>query len=119
MPEVSFSNEDILAGKKMETGWRRFRIKSIIEKKGSKDPNSITWEVDAVCSAGPDQGVPIRFWFSEKMMKFLVAFVSVFGEVKAGAKLELNNLVGKECEIMTVWNPDQKSNEAKEYRRAA
>ncbi len=101
MPKVTFSKEDLLGGKQLTAGWRKLKVKEITEAPGKKDPTSTTWPCVFVVEEGPDIGVPIKHWFSEKQMERLSNFIVCFlppaanGQIEPGKEIELSQTVGK------------------------
>lgn len=97
MPEVTFTKENLLERKQLKAGWRRLRVKEVSEAKGKNDPDSITWPVVFIVEDGPDQGVPINHWFTEKQMGRLSEFIKCFikGEVQTGKAYLLEDTLGK------------------------
>ena len=112
MPEVSFTKENLLERKQLKAGWRKLKVKSIDEKPGVNDPESITWPTIFVVDDGEDFGVPVNHWFTEKQMGRLSEFVKCFtgGEVSEGKSYKLESLVGRhvlgyvEYDIKTGFN---------------
>lgn len=98
MPSVTFTKEDLLERKQLAAGWRKLLVKEVSEKPGSSDPTSTTWPVKFVIDDGPDIGVPINHWFSEKAMGRLSEFVKCFtgnGQVEPGKAFELSQTQGR------------------------
>lgn len=118
MPTVTFSEQDILAGKKLNTDWYKYRVKSVSEGKGKKDPDSITYTVQVVGLTGAATNVPITTWFSEKMLGPLIEFVGCFGTVKPSEKVELSNYVGKDFMGYTSYDTVAKRNVISEFKTA-
>lgn len=95
MPKVRFSQEDLLQNKQLDAGFYKLKVKAITEGKGTTDPTSTTYTTDFVIEEGPNKGVPIRHWFSEKRMGNLVEFVRCFGKVGSEEDVELSDTVGR------------------------
>jgi len=94
---VRFSQEDLLGGKELKPGLRKLKVKSVSEAPGSKDPESTTYPIKLVVEEGPDAGVPINHWFSEKQMFRLVEFLKCFtgGVADVNKEYTLDDVVGK------------------------
>jgi hypothetical protein len=113
MPEVSFTQENLLERKQLSAGWRKLKVKSVTEKPGTSDPESITWPTVFVVDEGSDLGVPVNHWFTEKQMGRLAEFIKCFipnGAVEPGKKYTLDSTVGRhvmgyvEYDIKTGFN---------------
>ena len=104
MPIVQFSERDLLRGKVVEPAWYVVRIDNIGEAP-SKDGGSTNYPVEGVIIRNADTGsedyagVPLDWNFNSKAIGFAVGFLAAFGvDVKAGARFELANAVGKQVE---------------------
>lgn len=111
MPEVQFTKENLLERKQLKAGWRKLKVKSVDERPGVNDPDSITWPTIFVVDEGDDTGVPVNHWFTEKQMGRLAEFVKCFsGDVDTTKKYKLEQLVGRtvmgyvEYDIKTGFN---------------
>jgi hypothetical protein len=124
MPEVKFTQEDLLERTKLAPGWRTLICKSVEEGPGKNDPSSIVYPCVFVVDGGPENGVPIRHWFSEKAPGRMVEYVECFvpnGKLEPGKVYELSQTVGKKirgfCKfdqkqgynIIDGWEPAGKS----------
>jgi hypothetical protein len=78
MPDVTFTQEDIVSSVAMEAGWQPLALKDINEGPGGKDPSSTTWTCDFVVLDGPYKGAMIRTFFSSKRMRDVINYVSCF-----------------------------------------
>jgi len=105
VPIISFSDRDLLRGKVVEPAWYVVTIGSIGEAP-SKDGGSTNYPVEGSIVRNADNGsedyagVPLDWNFNSKAIGFAVGFLAAFGvEVKSGARFELKNAEGKQCEI--------------------
>lgn len=122
MPEVRFTKENLLERKQLSPGWRNLLVKSIEEGPGKNDPSSIVYACKFVIDDGPEKGVPINHWFSEKAMGRIVDFVKCFvpagTEVEEGKSYELNQTVGKKVGGYCKYNMSQGFNVIEDWRPA-
>jgi len=97
MPEVQFTKENLLERKQLKAGWRKLKVKSVDEKPGVNDPDSITWPTVFIVDDGEDIGVPINHWFTEKQMGRLSEFIKCFtgGKVEEGKTYSLESTIGR------------------------
>lgn len=105
MPIIQFSDRDLMRGKVIEPAWYLVTINSIGEAP-SKDGGSTNYPVEAVIVRNADNGsedfagVPLDWNFNSKAIGFAVGFLQAFGvDVKAGARFDLANAVGKQVEV--------------------
>ena len=105
MPIVSFTDRDLLRGKVVEPAWYVVNIDQIGEGP-SKDGGSTNYPVESTIVKNADTGsetfknVPVDWNFNSKAIGFAVGFLSAFGvDVKAGARFELANTVGRQVEV--------------------
>ena len=105
MPMIQFSDRDLLRGKIVEPGWYLVSIDNIGEAP-SKDGNSTNYPVEGKiiknAETGSEEftGVPLDWNFNSKAIGFAVGFLSAFGvDVKAGARFDLANAVGRTLEV--------------------
>lgn len=111
MPEVSFTKENLLERRQLKAGWRKLKVKSVDEKPGVNDPDSITWPTVFIIDEGDDLGTPVNHWFTEKQMGRLSEFIKCFvASVETGKKYKLEDTVGRtvmgyvEYDIKTGFN---------------
>lgn len=105
MPIIQFGERDLLRGKVVQPAWYLVRIDNIGEGP-SKDGNSTNYPVEATILKNADdntedyKNVPLDWNFNSKAIGFAVGFLAAFGvDVKAGARFELANAVGKTVEV--------------------
>jgi hypothetical protein len=105
MPMIQFSERDMLRGKVVEPAWYVVNIEQIGEAP-SKDGNSTNYPVEAKIVKNADNGneefagIPIDWNFNSKAIGFAVGFLQAFGvDVKAGARFDLANAVGRQIEV--------------------
>lgn len=105
MPVVQFTQRDLLRGKVVDPAWYVVTIDSIGEGP-SKDGGSTNFPVEGTIVKNADNGsedfagVPLDWNFNSKAIGFAVGFLGAFGvDVKAGARFELANAVGKQVEV--------------------
>jgi hypothetical protein len=105
MPLIQFSDRDLLRGKVVEPAWYLVEINNVGEAP-SKDGGSTNYPVEGVIIKNADngaedfKGVPLDWNFNSKAIGFAVGFLAAFGvDVKAGARFELANAVGKTVEV--------------------
>lgn len=97
MPKITFTKENLLERKQLKAGWRKLKVKSVDEKPGINDPDSITWPTVFVVDEGEDAGVPINHWFTEKQMGRLAEYLKCFtgGQMTEGKEYDLEQTVGR------------------------
>jgi hypothetical protein len=78
MPDVTFTQEDIVSSVAMEAGWQPIALKDVSEGPGTKDPSSTTWRCEFVVMDGPYKGATILHYFSNKMMKNVINYIACF-----------------------------------------
>jgi hypothetical protein len=105
MPIISFSEKDLRRGKVVEPAWYLVQIDNVGEAP-SKDGGSTNYPVEATIIRNADNGseefkdVPVDWNFNSKAIGFASGFLLSFGvDVKAGARFELGNTVGKQVEV--------------------
>jgi hypothetical protein len=105
MPQISFSDRDLLRGKVVEPAWYLVSIDNIGEAP-SKDGGSTNYPVEGKIIKNADtgseefSGVPLDWNFNSKAIGFAVGFLAAFGvDVKAGQRFELANAIGKTIEV--------------------
>jgi hypothetical protein len=121
MPEIKFSQEDLLERTALNAGWRVLVCKSIEEGPGKNDPTSIVYPCVFVVDEGKEIGVPIRHWFSEKAPGRIVDYIKCFvpgGKLEAGKVYELNQTVGLRVEGYCLYDQKQGYNTIQDWRPA-
>lgn len=120
MPEVSFTKENLLERKQITFAWRKLKVKSVTEKPGTKDPDSTTWPTVFVVEDGPDVGVPINHWFTEKQMGRLAEYMKCFmtGDPVPGKKYLLEDTVGRQVIGYCGYDTESGFNVIKDFRSA-
>jgi len=105
VPIIQFSDRDLLRGKVVEPAWYVVTINNIGEAP-SKDGGSTNYPVEGSIVKNADSGseeyanVPLDWNFNSKAIGFAVGFLAAFGvDVKAGARFDLANAVGKQVEV--------------------
>ena len=105
MPIISFSERDLMRGKVVEPAWYVVKIQNVGEAP-SKDGGSTNYPVEGSIVKNADNGseefanVPLDWNFNSKAIGFAVGFLMAFGvDVKAGARFDLANAIGREVEI--------------------
>jgi hypothetical protein len=105
MPMIQFSDRDLLRGKIVEPAWYLVNITNIGEAP-SKDGNSTNYPVEGAIVRNAETGsedfagVPLDWNFNSKAIGFAVGFLAAFGvDVKAGARFDLANAVGRQIEV--------------------
>jgi hypothetical protein len=105
MPFIQFSDRDLKRGKTVDPAWYLVSIENIGEAP-SKDGGSTNYPVEAVIIKNADngsedfKGTPLDWNFNSKAIGFAVGFLSAFGvDVKAGARFDLANAVGRQVEV--------------------
>ena len=125
MPRFVFSKEDLLASEQLPAGWYTLDVKAISDwTKGSRDPTSNNVIADFTVAGPIKVGVPVRHWFSEKVLgtgrdmssKYLACFIPD-GKVTIGEGYEMRDTVGKKVDGYCVWNEEMKMNSIMEFRR--
>ena len=84
MPEIRFTQEDILERTQLSPGWRTLVCKSVTEGQGKTDPTSTVYTCMFSVDNGSETGVPIRHWFSEKAMGRIVDYIRCFVPASLG-----------------------------------
>jgi hypothetical protein len=94
-----------MRGKVVEPAWYLVNIDNIGETP-SKDGGSTNYPVEGTVLQNADtqgeefKGVPIDWNFNSKAIGFAVGFLKAFGvDVKAGARFDLANAVGRQVEV--------------------
>lgn len=121
MPEVKFTQEDLLERTQLNPGWYPLICKSVDEGPGKNDPSSIVYTCVFVVDEGPAKGVPIRHWFSEKAMGRIVDYIKCFlpgGKVEAGKVYDLAQTVGLKVEGYCQYDLAQGYNTIKDWRQS-
>lgn len=121
MPEIKFTQEDLLERTQLSPGWRTLVVKGIDEGPGKNDPSSIVYASTFVIEGGPENGVPIRHWFSEKAMGRIVDYLKCFvpnGRLEPGKVYELNQTIGLKVEGYCQYDIAQGWNTIKDWRPA-
>ena len=120
MPEVKFTQEDLLERTQLTPGWRTLICKSVEEGPGKNDPSSIVYTCMFVVDSGKEIGVPIRHWFSEKAMGRIVDYIKCFiAKVEANTVYDLDKTVGLKVEGYCQYDLAQGYNVIKDWRPAA
>jgi hypothetical protein len=122
MPTVRFTKEDLLARKQLAAGWRTLTVKSIEEEPGKTDPTSINYVCTVVVTGGPDDGVTIKNWFSEKRKDLLSKFVECFianHSIDMGKDYDLNNTVGRQVDGYCQYDIQRQWNSVLDWRPAS
>ena len=111
MPEVSFTQEDIVSSQAMEAGWYPVTLKDISEGPGKKDPSSTTWTSEFEVIDGAYKGVVILYSFSSKMMKNVIQYVACFvGKPEPGKSYPLEATKGKPIMAYVKFDMDFNKN---------
>ena len=119
MPEIRFTQEDLLERTQVNPGWKVLVVKSIDEGPGKNDPSSIVYPCVFVVDGGPENGVPIKHWFSEKAQGRIVNYLKCFvpgGKLEAGKSYELSQTVGLKVEGYCKYDPEQGYNRIEDFR---
>jgi hypothetical protein len=119
MPEVKFTKEDLLERSQLAPGWRTFKIKSVEERPGKSDPTATVWEIALVVTVGPETGVPVRHWFSEKAMGRMVDFIKCFlqgGKIEEGKSYNLDQTVNRLVDGYAQYDIQSGFNTIKDWR---
>lgn len=119
MPEIKFTQEDLLERTQLSPGWRVLVPKSIDEGPGKTDPSSIVYPCKFVVDEGKEKGVPINHWFSEKAQGRIVDYIKCFvpgGKLEAGKVYELSQTIGLKVEGYCQYDPGQGYNVIKDWR---
>lgn len=118
MPEIKFTQEDLLERTQLAPAWRTLICKSVEEGPGKQDPTSITYPCVFVVDSGTDIGVPIRHWFSEKAMGRMVDYIKCFtgGKIEVGKVYELGQTIGQRVEGYCQYDLAQGYNVIKDWR---
>lgn len=119
MPEIKFSQEDLLERTQLQPGWYNLLCKSVTEGPGKTDPSSIVYTCVFVVDGGAANGVPIRHWFSEKAMGRIVDYIKCFlpnGKVEAGKVYDLDQTVGLRVGGYCQYDLNQGYNVIKDWK---
>jgi hypothetical protein len=122
MPEVRFTQEDLLERTQLTPNWRTLVCKSVDEGPGKNDPSSIVYPCLFIIDGGPENGVPIRHWFSEKAAGRIVDYVKCFignGKLEPGKSYELNQTIGQRVEGYCLYDQKQGFNVIQDWRPAS
>ena len=122
MPEIKFTQEDLLERATLSPGWRTLVVKSVEEGPGKNDPTSTVYPcvfvIECQC---PENGMPIRHWFSEKAMGRMVDYLKCFvpnGKLEAGKIYNLDQTIGKRVQGYCQYDPAQGYNIIKDWKPA-
>jgi hypothetical protein len=125
MPMIQFSQRDMLRGKIVEPAWYVVTINNIGEAP-SKDGGSTNYPVEGVIVKNSDNGseefagVPLDWNFNSKAIGFAAGFLASFGvDVKADARYDLSNAIGKQLEVFVEtgeWQGRLKNQVNHKYR---
>lgn len=117
MPEVTFTQEDIVSTKEVTAGWYPLTLKQVVEGPGKKDPSSTTWSCTFEVIDGESKGLQVLTWFSSKMMKNIIRFIRCFvASPVAGTSYSLDSTVGKPVMGYLVWDIDNQTNIIKDFK---
>lgn len=117
MPDVSFSQEDILSAGALEAKWYPVSLKTVSEGPGKKDPSSTTWTCEFEVVDGEAKGALVTTWFSSKMMKNAIRFIKCFvPNLQPGTSYPIEQTVGKPVMAYIVYDLDQTSNVIKDFK---
>jgi len=117
MPDVTFSQEDILTNTELTAGWYPMTLKEVSEGPGTKDPSSTTWTCEFEIMDGPSKGALIPTWFSSKMMANLINFIKCFvPKLEPGKKYPLDQTKGKPVMGYVVFDLDRNANVIKSFK---
>ncbi len=117
MPDVTFSEQDILTMKELPAGWYPMSMTSCSEGPGTKDPSSTTWTCEFEVVDGPFKGAIIPTWFSNKMIKNIGRYIRCFvANIAANQSYPLDSTIGKPVMGYVVFNMDRASNEIKDFK---
>jgi hypothetical protein len=118
MPEVTFTETNLLEKKQLTAGWFKLKVVSIGEKPGTSDPESTTWPAFFTVEEGPSAGVPVRKYFTEKQMGDVAEYIHAFtgGVVTSGKKYSLDETVGRSILGYCKWNPDFRWNDVLDFK---
>ena len=118
MPLITFTQENLNEGNKLDPSRYKLMLKSVEEKPSSKDESNPVWHCDFVVVDGKMKETPIKHWFNGKIMKDVVGFISCFvpgGKLEAGKSYELSALVGKEVMAFCTYDPERKQNVIQDF----
>jgi hypothetical protein len=106
MPQVEFSDRELLRGTIVEPAWYRVYVEGVGEGTPSKDGKSTNFGAEGTILFNGDTGatnfrnVPIDWNFNSKAMGFAVGFLKAFGvDLAPRTRYELNSAAGKEIDI--------------------
>lgn len=122
MPEVKFTQEDLLERTQLQPTWYTVVCKSVEEGPGKNDPSSIVYACVFIVEDGPAKGVPVRHWFSEKAMGRVVDYIRAFmpgGKVEPGKVYDLDQTIGLKVGAYIQYDPVQGYNTIKDWRPAS
>lgn len=120
MPEIKFTQEDLLERTQLPPGWQTLICKSIDEGPGKTDPSSIVYSCVFVVDGGAANGVPIRHWFSEKAMGRIVDYIKCFvTKVEVGKVYELSQTIGLKVGGYCQYDLAQGYNVIKDWKPAS
>jgi hypothetical protein len=124
MPRVKFTKEHLLGRKQLAAGWRGVTVQSITEESGKNDPTSVNFVVTVVVTGGPDEGVVIKNWFSQKDigMRLFSKFVECFTkdhQIDLAQDYDLDKLVGKQVDAYCQYDLQRQWNTVSDWRPAS
>lgn len=117
MPEVTFTQEDILSSAEMPSQWYPLALKTVNEGPGKKDPSSTTWECEFEVIDGANKGGIIKTWFSSKMMKNVIRYIKCFvAQPVAGTTYKIDQTIGKPVMGYVKWDIENLNNVIMDYK---
>jgi hypothetical protein len=121
MPEVRFTKQDLQERTPLSPGWRVVICKSIDEGPGKNDPTSTVYPcVFEIAGDGPESGIPIRHWFSEKtpgrIADYIRCFLDENEKLEPGVGYKLEKTINKKVEAFCRFDPKQGYNGIEDFR---
>lgn len=92
--------EDMLRDKVLDPGWYPAKVKEVSQEPAKTDGSTNTI-VDLTVASGPNAGVPLRRYFSEKAPGFALNFIRSLGVALGpqGGTVDLSKAKGKVVEV--------------------
>lgn len=119
MPAIVFSKSDLLESKQLSAGWRNLIVKEVSYAPGKSDPTSNVYKIVVAVEDGPDAGVPINFWLTEKQPARIATFIGCFieGEPQPGKSYQVEDTKGMSFAGYCSYDVGMRWNTVTDYRK--
>lgn len=121
MPGITFSEEDFKAKMQVPAGWYEGKIKSVKEKPGKTNPDTVTHHIEFLITEGEAAGVTAMGFYNEgvaQQMGDLVNLFNCFGKVEKGKQYNPADLVDRSIRVFAYYNIDMSMNQVKDFQKS-